>query len=414
MCGLFGMIGFLEHKHKDALKEMMFLSALRGKDSTGLSCVSRDKQVITRKMTVPSYEFLEYPVVERSMKFADQLWMGHTRWKTTGAVSKSNAHPFEIVDEDDEVLLVGTHNGTLQNKWEIEGKLKGERFDTDSEALFNWLVEAKDYKTAIKTLKGAWSLVWWDPTADAVHFCRNNERPLCFAFTEDRKVLVYASEAWMIINACRRNGVPLEKNDKGLSCYSTLVDNLYTIKIPQERNVSLPEMTREGGYTGAPVKNFQTNWNRIWGNELEHDPAWWNDDEEGKKETTSGGEKEKTDRETGKNVVTLGYPPNHENYKGFNGQMLSEKEFKAIRAKGCVWCKDKIKEGVLFGFLSEEEMVCVHCLRDTHPKGSCIVANDALDDDVPFDLTDKGVDLLSSTASPEARRILTAAKVKAK
>lgn len=416
MCGLFGMVGFLEHKHKEAFNDLMFLSALRGKDSTGLTVVNREKMVMTRKMTVPTYEFMEYPQVKGAMRFGDQLWMGHARWKTTGAVTKSNAHPFEILDEAGDVMLVGTHNGTLTNKWDIENKLKGEKFDTDSEALFNLLVEAKDYKTAINSLKGAWSLVWWDPMEDTVHFCRNVERPLVFAWTKDRKVFIYASEAWMIINACRRNNVELETNEKGLSCYSTLADHLYSLKIPQERDRRLPDIVREGGYAGAPVNKFQQKWDGVFGNRYEQDEQWWdNVNGEVKKTTTPGTEKAKTNGakdEPKSNVVTLGYPHNG-SIRGFGGQILSKKEFEKVKAKGCVWCKDKIEDNLIFSFLNEDALCCVRCMRDTHPKGDDDYDAD-LDDDLPFDLTDKGKDLTAQGDSAEARRILTAAVGKGK
>lgn len=405
MCGLVGMAGFLEHKHKCAMKDLLFLNSLRGKDSTGLSVISRDRKVLTRKMTVPGYEFIEYPTVDKAMCHADQLWIGHGRYKTIGEVSKANAHPFEVLDENGDVYLVGAHNGSLTNKYQLESELKGDKFDTDSETLFNWLVEAKDYKTAIGKLAGAWSLVWWDPTTNSVHFCRNAERPMCYAYTKDHKVLVWASEAWMIINACRRNGVELMQNDKGLSCYSTLTDHLYTLKIPQERNVELPELQREGGYVGRPAANFQGHWNNWKKN-------WWDDEERekkaasGKKETGADSEKKET------NVVSIGLPKDH--VRGFGGELLHKRDFEAIRKKGCVWCGDSIEQS--YGFLNEENMVCSKCLHDLHPKtGDCVRRdddyNEDLDDDIPFDLTVRGEEVRTED-TPEYKRVIAAAAAK--
>jgi glucosamine 6-phosphate synthetase-like amidotransferase/phosphosugar isomerase protein len=395
MCGLVGMAGFLEHKHKNAMKELLFLDSLRGRDSTGLTAVSREKKVLTRKFTVPGYEFIEYPLVDRSMCHADQLWIGHNRFKTTGDVSRSNAHPFEVLDENDDVLLVGAHNGTLTNKYEIERRLNNERFDTDSEALFNLLASEPNFKAAIKVLRGAWSLVWWDPTADSINFCRNNERPMTYAYSKDRKVLVWASEAWMIINACRRNGVELDKNDKGLSCYSTNVDTLYTLEIPQERNKELPEMKREGGYVGAPTGNFQQGWQRLWGERDYTRQDWWNEEAESEraKETAEGKEKAKTTGEEKQKVVTIGYPPKDlkkGTITGHDGADLSLEEFKVIKDKGCVWCGDQFPVDRAFAFLNEDSLVCLKCVNDSHPRGDCLrpgeLEDDYLDDDIPFDL----------------------------
>lgn len=379
MCGLVGMAGTLEYKHRQVMKELLFLNTLRGRDSTGLSVVKRNRDVLTRKMTVPGYEFIEYPVVDKAMGYGDQLWIGHNRFKTTGEVSRANAHPFEVLDEDGAVLLIGTHNGTLQNKWELQRKLD-EKYDTDSETLFNWLAEAPNYKEAIKELEGAWSLTWWDATEDALHLCRNNERPMTYAYTKDRKVFIYASEAWMIINACRRNGLELETNQKGLSCYATNVDTLYTLAIPQEKDKPLPDLEKEGGYVGKPTRNFQRNagWkNGRW-------QSWWDDldenEKEAKKEAAKAAKEEKATcherTAPQKSNIVLG------GVRGFDGNLISTDEFDAIREKGCAWCKGVVEQGHIYAFLNESNLVCVRCLRDTHPKSP---KEDPLDDELPFD-----------------------------
>lgn len=410
MCGLFGMVGYLEHKHKAVLKDLMYLNTLRGKDSTGITAVKRDRMVVTRKMTVPGYEFMDMPLFERALTHGDQVWMGHGRWRTVGEINKSNAQPFEVMDDEGNVMLAGTHNGTLNNKWAIENRLK-DKFETDSEGLFNLLADAPDFKEAIGLLRGAWSLVWWDPTTDSLHFCRNEERPLCYAWSKDHKQLLWASEAWMIINAARRNGLDLDKNDKGLSCYATIPDHLYTIEIPQgndkERDRAIPDVKREGGYTGAPVGGFQgayDGYNRF--------RSWWDRDEldeEGekkpKKETESGSSNRTETRET----VTLGYP-NQGKIRGYNGETITLAEFDAIRDKGCMWCKSKFNKDEPFAFLSDEALVCLKCVNGSHPKGDCVRSGeDPLDDDLPFDPAFEE----AQKDSPEYKRVLAAAATRA-
>jgi predicted glutamine amidotransferase len=426
MCGLVGWAGFLEHKHKLAMKDMLFLNSLRGKDSTGLTAVRRNREVVTRKLTVPGYEFIEYPIVDRTFSFGDQVWLGHGRFKTTGDVSRANAHPFEVLDKDNLIWLVGTHNGTLNNKWDIEQKLGGEKFDTDSEALFNWFAEAPDYRQAAAALKGAWSLVWWDATQDAIHFLRNEERPLVYAFTKDRKAMCWASEAWMIVNACRRNGVELEANANGIHCTSTVEHNLYTMKIPQARDQVLPELIREGGYTGAPVKNFRNGYTRA------TDWDWWNksyDDDfepEGSKKGAQTQEKGKTTPKTnassvgGTNVVTLGYPPvGNGQMAGFQGKPISKEVFSILKKKGCSWCHSPDNPQVIYGFIDDNHLVCTRCVRDMHPKtGDCLRRygeepdEDFLDDDLPFDLTDKGKEV-SQADTDEFKRLMSDSAKKA-
>jgi predicted glutamine amidotransferase len=386
MCGLVGAVGFLEHKHRAVMKDLLFLDTLRGRDSTGLAVVDRDRSVKIRKLAMPGYEFIEYANVDKLMSHADQLWIGHNRFKTMGDATRANAHPFEVLDEKaNEILLIGAHNGTLNNKFEIESKMDNTRYGTDSEALFNYLVQAPDFKTAINSLKGAWSLVFWDPTTDSLHFCRNKERPLVFAYTKDKKALFYASEAWMLVNACRRNGVDLLQNERGLSCYSTLEDHLYTIRIPQERNVELPDLIKEGGYSGAPSNNFQRQ---------HYGYGWWNeqdddfDQQEKSKEAAKGKEKtEATREEDERKVITIGHPK----IVGFEGKELTKKEFDAICAKGCAWCASNIK-GQAVGWLDDVTAVCADCIYDQHPKDGDRVHpdnDDPFDDDMPEDLLTK-------------------------
>jgi predicted glutamine amidotransferase len=395
MCGLVGMVGFLDHKHKQTMKELLFLDSLRGMDSTGLTAVKRDRTVATRKMTVPGYEFIQSPVVEKAMTFGDQLWIGHNRFKTTGEISKANAHPFEVLDDEGDILLAGAHNGTLNNKYELEKEL-GEKFDTDSEALFNLLVDQPTFKAAINKLKGAWSLVWWDPTQDSVHFCRNAERPMTYAFTKDRKVMIWASEPWMLVNACRRNGVELDLNDKGLACYSTIADNLYTMRIPQERDVVLPELVKEGGYSGAPSANFHQNgYGRF--------KSWWDaeggdEQEKFKKAAEKGAEKATSIAKETSNVIDIGFA------RGFNGEQLTLIKLHEIKRKGCAWNGCTLERETPFAFLNEERMVCLKCLHDMHDKAP---DDDDLDDDLPFNLD---VDPLM----PEQRQLVNAALGSAK
>jgi len=382
MCGLVGMAGTLEYKHKQVMKDLLFLNSLRGRDSTGLTAIKRDRTVLTRKMTVPGYEFIEHPSVEKAMSFNDQLWIGHGRFKTTGEITRANAHPFEVLDEDGDVFLVGAHNGTLVNKYEIQNKLKGDKFDTDSETLFNWLAEAPNYKEAIAKLRGAWSLVWWDPTVDSVHFCRNDERPLTYAYTKDRKAVVWASEAWMIINACSRNGLELEKSDRGFSCYATLPDHLYTLPIPQRIGEELPDLKREGGYTGESGTPFQTGFDYKRGN------SWWDNPKKDEKKTPQR-EKEATSTSSPKSVIDLGNTQGK--VRGYGGVLISIEDLDNIKAKGCGWCNNEIPDGTIFSFLSEDSLCCVRCMRDTHPKTkeNTNQDTDPLDDDLPDSLKDK-------------------------
>lgn len=382
MCGLVGMVGTLGYKHKRAMAELLYLSALRGRDSTGLTTVDRRRRYITRKSTVQAAEFIDFPVVGSMMSNDDQVWIGHTRARTTGEVSKANAHPFEVLDDDGDAVLIGAHNGTLNNKYEIERNLDN-KFDTDSEALFNLLVAAPNFKEAIGKLEGAWSLTFWDPTADKMNFIRNKERPLIYAYTKDRKALVWASEAWMILAACRRNDIELETNDKGLSCYSTLADHLYSLEIPQKAGVDLPDLVREEGYVGQVPRFRQGVYNHWWNDEADDGVSYSvNRTREEQEAAKKRAEKAEADfKEDEKKIVHIGMPAEHR--RGFEGRPIPIKEFEKIKNDGCAWCGDEFEN--VWAFIEDKAMVCGRCLSDGHPKGDCLrQGKDA--DDPPFDL----------------------------
>lgn len=122
------------------------------------------------------------------MRTNNRVLIGHNRFATTGKVTRRNAHPFELD------TLVGVHNGTLTNKWQLKN---GSKYDVDSEALYHD-IEEDGAEKAINRTKGAWALVWWDKEDKTLNFLRNKERPLHYCYSEDKKVIFWASEAWML------------------------------------------------------------------------------------------------------------------------------------------------------------------------------------------------------------------------
>ena len=361
MCGLVGMMGALDVKHRDVMKELLFLDTLRGMDSTGVASVRRDRKVETRKMTVPGYDFINMAFIPSLMGFGDQLWLGHNRFKTRGLVNRLNAHPFEVVNDRGYIDLIGAHNGTLNNQDEIEKLLEGNpKFGTDSEALIN-LINEVGAEDAIKEAEGAWSLVWWDAPENTLNFLRNDKRPMYYAYTKDRKVLIWASEVWMILAACNRNGVELQTSDKGIACFSTTVDTLYTFKIPQDKTeIAPPE--KKGGLLGKPEKapfrgttggyygGYSGN-SRLW---EEHDKA---SKSEGKKETPKA---TTTTGQTG-TVIQL---PGH-TIRGYNGKWITPKERDTIADKGCGWCGGPL-DGRGMAYLDENTGCCSTCVGGGH------------------------------------------------
>lgn len=216
MCGIVAVFGDISIKAEQAFKQMLIMDAVRGIDSTGVAVISRTGDVSICKEVGHPFYVLESDRFEKAMRGNQKALIGHNRAATTGRIIRKNAHPFETKN------LVGVHNGTITSKFDIPGHLL---YDTDSEALYNHIDE-KGVAETIPLVSGAWSLVWYDTEYDEVHLLRNAERPMCYAFTKDKKTLFLASEMWMILAACARNGIEVE----GIN--ETQVDVHYTYELP--------------------------------------------------------------------------------------------------------------------------------------------------------------------------------------
>jgi len=388
MCGLVGIYSSnMLAKHKNALAAMLYLDTWRGPDSTGVAAIRHNADTAVLKSTVPGYEFVEGPKLDQHLKLNDFCWIGHNRFGTVGKNIKTNAHPFTIDDDDGGCLIVGAHNGTLKNKHVL---IDHAQFGTDSEALYNNIAVEGLEKTLGK-VEGAWALTYYDHNEEELRIIRNKERPLCYAFEEGHKTLIWASEMWMIRVACSRFDIKLE-DDK---VYSFAEDTLFRFPAPMKMNDVLV-MERKGGIVGKQAPTFFQNWNREhWhggghrGNQTPHTqrtsahpssstssnassnaivasstPSTTN--------TLNNGERQATKNVNSSSDTSNG-PPNPENkvrdilsakkYRGFNGVLLSQKALEKQLDGGCGWCElECITEHDRFAWLAPSKPLCHKCL----------------------------------------------------
>lgn len=172
-------------------------------------------------------------------------------------IEANNAHPFCFNDH-----LVGAHNGTLWPEAEKRLKASVKESDlcgTDSELIFANLAVYEDPKTTIEKLQGAWALSWWDGRNDTINFIRNKERPLFYAFDEDRKILVWASLAEMILLGFQSNLIKLPKDTK---VHYLPEDTLITWKIPTVNDKFSEEPLKRQRMTGYTPVYTSTNYNK--------------------------------------------------------------------------------------------------------------------------------------------------------
>ncbi len=193
MCGIVGLVtsfanGFTNFEI-DAVHKMLFLDYFRGKDSTGVFCVTKDNEVPWVKMAAPpdiARRAADYADVFKTAIAKGKILVGHNRKATIGKVTSENAHPFV----SDNVIMV--HNGSLENHRQY--------FDTevDSEALAKLLGQTetvKDVEEIFCDVSGAFSVVWYNVKSGLLHLFRNSQRPLYIGkSTNSSGPIVFASE----------------------------------------------------------------------------------------------------------------------------------------------------------------------------------------------------------------------------
>lgn len=200
MCGLFGAVGTaLNKKDVEAVKELGFLSALRGMDSTGVGFAFRKMGKKERNTTYFSWmksidhsvDFLWAGDFDRIVaQHKDTLCvMGHTRAATCGSVKKDNAHPFHAAH------IIGAQNGCVP-KYRLEAK-DGDK--TDSELLIR-SIAAKGLLEALDLAghSAEYAVSYLDSHHNELVLVRNDKRPLAYCFTEDKKKLFWASDGMFL------------------------------------------------------------------------------------------------------------------------------------------------------------------------------------------------------------------------
>jgi hypothetical protein len=200
MCGHFGGISTsLADKDLDNIYELGVISQLRGRDSTGIACVRKEKKDIyvdVFKSLSNSSEFLyDQQIIKEIFPKEDRpiCIMGHCRAATIGDVNPDNAHPFDLD------TIIGAHNGTID-------KMDKKPGGTDSEALYE-ILKADGVQAAvdIATEKdGAYALVWIDSDDQTLNMLRNAKRQLWYMTYAG--VLYWCSDYYMMLLMAKRAG----------------------------------------------------------------------------------------------------------------------------------------------------------------------------------------------------------------
>jgi predicted glutamine amidotransferase len=201
MCGLVGAAGKLGSNEERMFKRLLEFDTVRGPHSTGVLFVSSAGATEVIKRVGTPWDFYQFKAVDEKFRLFHSVLMGHNRWATQGKINNTNAHPFEID------TIIGAHNGTLTTRYQLDDHAK---FDVDSENIFHHMENHGIQETTPK-LNGAFALTWWDKKDRSLNFIRNDQRPLFYVFSDDKKSLFWASEVWMLTVAAHHAVVKLGK-----------------------------------------------------------------------------------------------------------------------------------------------------------------------------------------------------------
>lgn len=209
MCGIVGYIANRKHGFNNnevkAVKELLYINALRGIDSTGVFYVNNKGDTQTHKEVGESAKFLkstEWESSEKELFRCGQAVVAHCRAATKGARTDANAHPFIV---DNKIVLV--HNGTYMGSHDHIAKT-----EVDSHAIAHAISEAgDDIAAGLRKVNAAYALVWYNTETSTLYAVRNKHRPLWFAQMEDGSMM-FASEVGFLYTAAWRNDMKIQKN----------------------------------------------------------------------------------------------------------------------------------------------------------------------------------------------------------
>ena len=259
MCGLVGVFGKVNKQAESLFQCLLIVDVLRGPHSTGVAVVNADRQrPATIKGVLSPYDLFCHPSYRKAVEPDVSLLLGHNRFATMGEVTADNAHPFRHGH------ITMAHNGTLDSYRQLPGF---SQFETDSETICHAISKEGIVDTWAK-LNGAAALTWWDNRKKTMNFIRNTKRPLWFAHSKDKKLLIWASESWMIRQCADRVKLHLDTNEHGISCWSPNEHQHFSATIDKDGEVLLANEKLEGfswahhhGHGTTVLGNNQPNQN---------------------------------------------------------------------------------------------------------------------------------------------------------
>ena len=243
MCGLVGIAGEMFTRDEQVMRSLFLFDYFRGTDSTGLAVLrnnGKDHHVV--KMASHPIDLFDSKTFTTALNGnTSQVFLGHNRAATLGKVNGLNAHPFHFGK------IIGAHNGTLDKEsWARLEEASGVKTDVDSAAIFACidkigLKKTIDLMEEGKTAReGAWALTFIDMEKGTMNFIRNKHRPLWYAWSDDFRRILWASEFPMIdaATAMCKTDYDLYMNDAEETFFEFAEDTHYEVDLAELRKPS--------------------------------------------------------------------------------------------------------------------------------------------------------------------------------
>lgn len=174
MCGLTGFSGHMP-ADPNKIKILLLENEIRGDQSTGIY----GKKLM--KKSVKASDFISDVNFEHIA--SNHFVIGHTRQPTSSNRAKQHAHPFVIGKKNEEGFVIGAHNGSIFNEYELEQKIEGYvKPDVDSESIFQ-VINLKKDPTAFTICEGHMAITFY--YNGYIFLYRRESRPLFLGKTRE-------------------------------------------------------------------------------------------------------------------------------------------------------------------------------------------------------------------------------------